>query len=123
MPNRALLIKEPWASKVVSGEKTIEIRTMQTKKIGQEIYIAQAGTKTLIGKATIVKCVQLTMKDYIQLQHQACLTRSGLQQLFSTKRIYGWYLKDAMKFDKPIPYDHPRGAQVWIKIPKAAELE
>ena len=51
MTERALILKEPWATLVVKGKKTIEIRTRPTTKIGQEIYIAKAGTKTLIGQS------------------------------------------------------------------------
>ena len=65
---RALIIKEPWASKVVLGEKTMELRSRRTTKIGQEIYIAKAGTKTLIGRVTIEKCVQLTVNDYLWIK-------------------------------------------------------
>jgi len=119
---RALIIKEPWASKVVSGEKTIELRSRKTTKVGQEIYIAKAGTKTLIGRVTIEKCVQLTIDDYLKLQdkHLAHLRLSeyNLQALFNNKKLYGWYLKDAVQFDKPIPYDHPQGAQMWVIIPE-----
>ena len=63
MTKCALILKEPWASLVVSGEKTLEIRTMKTKKIGKEIYIAKAGTKTLIGKVTIDKCILLSENE------------------------------------------------------------
>jgi predicted transcriptional regulator len=113
---RALIIKEPWASKVVSGEKTIELRTMQTTKVGQEIYIAKAGTKTLIGRVTIEKCVRLTLEDYMCLQDKH-LARDFYIDKFENKKIYGWYLINPVRFDKPIVYEHPRGAQIWVVIP------
>ena len=114
---RALIIKEPWASLVVSGKKTMELRSRKTTKVGQEIYIAKAGTKTLIGRVTIEKCVQLTVADYINLQGKH-LARELYKNSFNNKKIYGWYLKDAVQFDKPIPYNHPQGAQMWVIIPE-----
>ena len=112
----ALIIKEPWASKIVSGEKTIELRTKRTKKIGQEIYIAKAGTKTLIGRVTIEKCVQLTIDDYIKLQDKH-LAPTFYKNAFKKKKIYGWYLKNPIQFDNPLPYKHPPGAQMWVVLP------
>ena len=112
---RALIIKEPWASKIVSGEKTIELRTRRTKKIGQEIYIAKAGTKTLIGRVTIEKCVRLTLEDYMNLEDKHLVGYGSVY--FTDEKLYGWYLINPVRFDKPIAYEHPRGAQIWVVIP------
>ena len=107
--SRALILKDPYASLVVSGEKTLEIRNMRTKKIGKEIYIAKSGTKTLIGKVTIDKCKLLSVDEFNNLAHlhHALDYQHG-------KNIYGWFLKNAVKFDKPVPYNHPHGAQTWV---------
>ena len=114
MPPRALILKEPWASKVVSGEKTIELRTMKTNKIGEEIYIAKAGTKTLIGKVTIDKCLLLSQEEFKALEsyHMAGTYAATL----NGKKIYGWFLKNAIAFENPIPYSHPQGAQIWVVL-------
>ncbi len=114
MPHRALILKEPWASKVVSGEKTVELRTMKTNKIGEEIYIAKAGTKTLIGKVTIDKCVLLSQEEIQALEsyHMAATYARTLKG----KKIYGWFLKNALAFENPIPYPHPHGAQIWVVL-------
>jgi len=129
MPNRALLVKDPWASWIVSGHKTIEIRTRRTTKIGKEIYIAKSGSKTLIGKVTIEACKELTLEDYIKLkdQHLAFtylkipdsneeFKKYSKENLFKTKSVFGWFLKNPVKFEEPIPYNHPKGAQMWVII-------
>ena len=110
----ALILKEPWATLVVNGEKTIEIRTMPTNKIGKEIYIAKAGTKTLIGKVTITDCRRLTPEEFQNLSPQHLALHYSFPP---NKKIYGWFLKNAHPFPCPIPYKHPQGAQIWVKIP------
>ena len=107
----ALIVKEPWATMITTGEKTIELRTMRTKKIGHEIYIAKAGTKTLIGKVTIEKCRPLTKEEYRLLddKHKA-------KGIYKHRHVYGWFLVNPIQFEKPIPYIHPRGAQIWVKL-------
>ena len=55
------------------------------------------------------------MKDCINLQDKHL---ADFQEFFHNKKIYGWYLKNAVQFDKPIPYNHPQGAQMWVIIPE-----
>jgi len=111
MPNRALILKEPWAGLVVTGKKTVELRTMATTKIGQEIYIAKSGTKSLVGKVTIKACRRLTEQEYLDLADQHLAPGHP-----TNKKIYGWFLSDAVAFSSPRPYKHPQGAQIWVKI-------
>ena len=92
------MLKPDMADKVASGELKGEIRRMKcTSKVGQTIYIAKCKTKTLIGTVKV----------------------SGLCRAFDaayTKPRYEWLFSDPVKFDKPIPYVHPRGAQIWVNI-------
>ena len=113
----ALVVKDPWASKIVAGEKTIELRTRKTRKVGEKIYIAKAGTKTLIGCATIEKCVLMTIPLFEETINQHCTSRCYYDKIHAkNKKLYGWFLQDILKFDTLIPYDHPQGAQMWVKI-------
>jgi hypothetical protein len=107
----ALVVKEPWATMIVTGEKTIELRTTRTKKIGQEIYIAKAGTKTLIGKVTIEKCCPLTKEEC-----HLFVDKHKAEGIYPHRQIYGWFLINPILFEKSIPYIHPRGAQSWVKL-------
>ena len=109
----ALLIKPPWATMVVRGHKTIELRTSRTHKIGHEIYIAKSGSKTLIGKVTITDCRPLTPQQILQLapQHHALDYKPP-----PNKTIYGWFLSNPVAFAEPIPYPHPQGAQRWVRL-------
>ncbi|MFC1902702.1 hypothetical protein ACFLX4_01360 [Chloroflexota bacterium] len=36
---------------------------------------------------------------------------------FSSGKIFAWLLDDARIFNPPIPYKHPRGAVVWVRLP------
>ena len=82
------------------------------KKIGKEIYIAKAGTKTLIGKVTIEKCRPLTNDEYhlFEYKHKA-------KGIYPNRKVYGWFLTNPIQFKQPITYIHPHGAQIWVKLP------
>lgn len=65
---KALSIKEPWASLILRGEKTIETRTWQTKHRGDVLICASkkpsqgfAGHAVCIAK--IVNCRPMTKED------------------------------------------------------------
>lgn len=36
---------------------------------------------------------------------------------FSYRKVFAWVLDDAKVFSAPIPYEHPRGAMVWVRLP------
>ena len=65
---RAISIREPWASLILSGEKTIETRTWKTKYRGPVLLCASKNPKSEIsGKAfataTIIDCDEMVKGD------------------------------------------------------------
>ena len=52
------------------------------------------------------------------------LSKKELTKLKSKHRVeqipsnykYGWVFKDVEVLDEPIPYDHPQGAQIWVRL-------
>ena len=61
-PKRALIVQSPWASLLVDGEKTVEIRGSATKMFGS-IAIAQSKSKLLIGEVTLESCCLIAVRD------------------------------------------------------------
>ena len=113
----ALLMTQPIADKVISGELKGEIRRMKcTSKVGQTIYIAKCKTKTLIGTVKVQACIPVSpveAKDHTWYSLPfICIPFDPAY----TKTRYEWLFSDPVKFDKPIPYHHPRGAQIWVNI-------
>ena len=106
------MLKPDMADKVASGELKGEIRHMKcTSKVGQTIYIAKCKTKTLIGTVKVSGCNEIS--------YQEAKDHPGLCRTFDpayTKPRYEWLFSDPVKFDKPVPYVHPRGAQIWVNI-------
>ena len=109
-------MKGELADKVVTGELTAEIRHMKcTSKLQQTIYIAKCKTKTLIGTVKVSGCKEIAYEE--------AKDHPGKCRAFDpnyTKPRYEWMFTDSVKFDKPIPYEHPRGAQIWVKLNQTA---
>ncbi len=70
---KAISLKEPWASLVMNGKKTIETRVWQTKYRGKLLICASAIPKSevsgnAIAVANLVDCRPMTKAD----ERQAC---------------------------------------------------
>jgi len=67
---KAICLKQPWASMVATGEKTIETRVWKTNYRGDFLVVASANPKIgnlptgqAIAIATLVDCRPMTRKD------------------------------------------------------------
>ena len=90
MIKRALIVKDPYATEIVKGEKPEEYRNARTT-FRERIGIIKAGTKTIIGEVDLVDCQE---------------TWDG----------YAWVLENPIQYKIPKPYKHPPGAQIWVKL-------
>ena len=61
---KALSIRSPWWEKILSGEKTIETRTWQTKYRGDFLICATKPKGMAVGIAEIVDCRPMSSDDW-----------------------------------------------------------
>ena len=115
----ALIVDEPWISKILSGSKNWEIRTRNTNKRG-EIGLIRKGSGLLVGSVDLVNVLELPRIENV-LNGTFQNHHSWVQDLINygdpEKPLYAWVLKNAHEFEQPIPYEHPQGAVVWVKVP------
>lgn len=112
----ALIIKKEHLDKILSGEKTWELRGSRTNKSGP-IALIESGSGLIVGTAFIVGCLGPLYDFELQLnsrKHRAELSQNG--PLNRYKKVYAWELSNAKRLDKPIPYRHPQGAIIWVKV-------
>ena len=128
-PARALLVKPPYAHQIVNGVKTVEIRGAATNLVGERICIAQSGSQLLVGEVTLDDCRLLAIRDeqggllnvdgsqdtLASLRHAHCI--EDLESI-PYKKIYGWFLTNNVGYPTPLPYEHPQGAQCWVRLAK-----
>ena len=63
-PRAALIIKQPWLDRIISGEKTIEIRrTANRKYAGQPVYLSESGTGRVLAIAVFEASRSLTDEE------------------------------------------------------------
>jgi hypothetical protein len=108
---RALIIKKQWLDRIFDNGKTWEMRSYPTGIRGR-ICLIESGTGLIVGEAVLEGCEKPTYKDIFKhnKKHQ-------IEDIRLFKRWpFAWILKDAKRYDKPKPYDHPQGAVIWVKI-------
>ena len=113
MIDRALIVKKEHLDKIFQGIKTWEMRSTKTNIRGR-IGLIESGSGLIVGEVTIIGCGQPIMSD------NAALMTAHLHQVIDFSLLkkwkYPWILKDPERYKKPIPYNHPKGAVIWVKI-------
>ena len=124
-----LLVKEPWARKLVKGEKSWELRSTNVTNRGR-IALGQTGKHLVLGEVTITSC-SLVAERGADGKLQPPAGREGdwlgsakniplhgvskLEELPGTwKRVYAWGVASAREYQPPIPFKHVTGCQTWI---------
>ena len=103
-----LLLKQEWADRVLSGEKSLEIRSTGTRKRGR---IGIAVQNLLFGCVDLTGSMALTPEQLAaELPRHLC----PLDEI-TYKQPHGWSLEKPRLFSKPIPFERKLGQVVWCK--------
>lgn len=113
-----LIIKKKWIDKILSGEKTLEVRGTRTNKVGEEIYLFESGSKKVRGTAEIDSCFKVTREAWEEFKELHCVEITYDELLYVYKEPYFWKLKNAYENIEDWHYVHPAGAVIWVKNPE-----
>jgi hypothetical protein len=120
--DRLLVVAELWASLLVDGEKTWELRTTSTKVRGP-IGIAAKGTGAIIGAASLVDVDgPFSSEEIGEYEHLHRVPGHDTSTYSGPQGLYAWEVADAVRFETPVPYRHPQGAVIWVLLDPAVEI-
>lgn len=108
---RALIVQKKWLDMILDGSKTWEMRSTKTKVRGT-IGLIEAGSGLIVGSVDIVDCSNHPIN---KLPNYKRLHQVEDESLLD-KWCYAWVLSNAKRFKEPIPYTHPKGAVIWVKL-------
>lgn len=117
LPERGLVIREPWIGRILSGDKKWELRGKPTHVRG-EIGLIQGGSCTVVGTARVADVIgPLSKEQFQQAARNGCI---GLDEAkaMDYPQTYAWVLEDVSALSSPVPYKHPRGAITWVRLQK-----
>jgi hypothetical protein len=115
---RGLLVRDPYASQLLNGEKIWEIRGKPTQIRGS-VVIIKSGTGHAYGTAKLVRVLgpldldDLTLASELPRDERELFRREGLPY----PKTYAYVFTDPKWFESPIPYRHPSGAVTWVRLP------
>lgn len=113
---KALLIRSPWIEKILSGEKTWELRGSKTKIRG-EVALIRSGSGQVVGVCDLVDVEGLlSLAELKRTSNRHCVPTNSFRHGSRYKKTYAWVLKDAKPLGKPVAYDHPQGAVIWVNL-------
>lgn len=119
-PLRALLIRRPWIDMILHGKKTWEIRGSRTSVRGQ-IGLIASRSGTVIGVCDLVDCIgPLTADEFRKNAKNAGMSPSEAT-LGYYQKTYAWVLKAPCFLKQPVPYHHPSGAVIWVRLDERVE--
>jgi hypothetical protein len=118
LPARALLIQSPFIERILAGTKTWEIRGRATSVRGR-IGLIRSKSGQVVGSCHLVDVIgPLTRAELRSNARKAGCRPSDIQTL-PYPTTYAWVLRDARPFARPVPYRHPSGAVVWVRLTAA----
>jgi hypothetical protein len=115
---RGLMVRDPYASQILDGEKVWEIRGRPTQIRGQ-IVIIKSGSGCAFGTVKLVRVLgPIGLDDLIQARE---ITREEREEFRRTglpyPKTYAYVMTNPRWFQRPIPYRHPSGAVTWVRLP------
>lgn len=115
---RGLLIRDPYASQILNGEKVWEIRGRPTQIRGP-VIIVKSGTGCAYGTVNLVRV--LGPLDVEDLEHAPELPAAERREVardgLPYQKTYAYVFSNPRWFERPIPYRHPSGAVTWVRLP------
>ena len=131
-PDRALMVREPYISFILSNKKRWELRGSHTKIRGR-IGLIRSGSGLVIGECKIVDC--LGPLAFEALAESRELSTYELEEIRldgrppyihrdnPASKTYAWVLESPVLYLKPIRYRHPSGAITFVDLSRPGVLE
>jgi hypothetical protein len=113
--DRALIVKKEWLDLILSGEKTWEIRGSNTAIRGR-IGLIESGTGTIVGECELTNSFWLDKTGYHAHYHKHKIPSKFNSTMPYHDKTHAWVLENPKRYDNPYPYNHPKGAIIWVKF-------
>jgi hypothetical protein len=111
-PTHGLLIHKEWLDKIFAGAKTWEIRGKATARRGP-IALIESKSGHVVGTCEVVDVIgPLTLATLNKNAHRTGFRARALPY----PTTYAWAVRDARRLPEPVPYRHPSGAVIWVKL-------
>ncbi len=113
---RALIIREPWISLIINGQKTWEMRPGPTSVRGW-IGLAAQGTGQVVGLARLIDSrLPLNASNYDQFVDHHAIPADQTARAIENNWVFPWVLADVIRLPRPMPYPQRPGAVQFVNL-------
>lgn len=114
--DRALIIREPWISLILRGEKTWEMRSTPTSLRGW-IGLAAQGRGEIVGLARLVDSrLPLTEANYDRHFGEHAIPPEQTAWAIENNWVFPWVLADVIALPRPIPFPQRPGPVKFVNL-------
>jgi hypothetical protein len=119
---RCLIVRKQWLDLILPcnkpggllGVKPWEMRSARTLVRGR-IGLIEAGSGLVVGSAMLAECLEPIASVEVA---RASFDLHRVNDLALLRKWrFPWVLREVVRFEVPVPYDHPPGAVIWVKVP------
>lgn len=109
-----LIIKPQHGSRILSGEKLVEVRGSRTSKTGERIGIAYSKSGCVYGEATLKDIIRFDERKWEEFKWAHTVNCSFEEICQRYKQPWGWIMLEPELYPEPKRYYHPAGAVIWV---------
>lgn len=110
--SRGLLVMKEYLDQILAGTKTWEIRGRATSMRGP-IALIQSKSGLVVGRCEIVGTVGPLS---LAALNRGARKAGGRFSVKPYKTTYAWVVRKARRLRKAVPYIHPSGAVIWVRL-------
>ncbi len=112
IPERSLVVREPWATHIVEGRKRWEIRRYPTRVRGRIGIVSPRG---LIGVVRLVDVLgPFAVEELLEHADKHLATKEFLSAYAGARPLYAWVLEEPEAFPEPLAVERRGGPRVWV---------
>lgn len=116
IPVRGLIIRPEPLQKILSGTKTMELRSRLNQQRGV-IALIQKSSGHIFGVAEIGESVgPMSFEDFASASNEHGVEAHRLREVFESGYTTGWKLRKVRRLKSPVPYLHKPGAVIWATL-------
>jgi len=129
----ALLLHPVWGDRLLSGEKTAELRSSRcVSHLGKRVGVVKTGSKGfLVGSVKFTRSEHLDCAGLVLLNEQHRFPADGRFPMVDKealwkavtseggrkwKQVYAWHVVEAHRYAEPVPFKNQTSQQTWINM-------
>lgn len=117
---KALLVRIPYSSRLITGVKTWELRSRPTHIRGI-VGVVESGTSCIWGFIDILGCREVTPSILRECEDKHTVSRLDLEA-FPYTQWFAWQVGSSWKLKEPIPIVRRKGQVIWITTDREYKL-